>query len=360
MKRKLKLVLILILVITFFTACAKNVDVTSTDQTTPSVNDTTTSVEESDDEIEIEYRTEEIYDRKNDEGKLVFYFMQIDEIDNTTKWGDSTLICFPNGETMLIDAGKSFAGEPIVNRLERLGIDRIDYAIASHMHADHYKGFYTIMKNIDIGVMYTPDFPCFPDEQYNKNWENALKSYGVDHLHLEVGDTLDIGDVHIEVFGPELTEANINTVVSLGKDSPRIVNNLTSIVMKLTYGETSALFTGDIYMIREIELAELFGDKLEADLLKVPHHGHDTSGSKILIDTVKPKVAVAMGNILMDPYTTYTQYVRADIKTYITVVDGMVKVVMDGIDMEVITEHDRLPNFRKTYDDKRIKELTTN
>jgi len=346
------------LVITFFTGCIKDITVSPAEQTTSSVSGTTPPAKESENEIPIEYRTEEIYDRTNDNGKLVFYFMQIDEIDNTTKWGDSTLICFPNGETMIVDAGKSFAGEHILNSLERLGIDRIDYAIASHMHADHYKGFYTIMKNIDIGVMYTPDFPCFPDEQYTNNWENALKSYGVEHRHLEMGDTLDIGDVHIEVFGPELTEANMNTVLSLGKDSPRIVNNLTSIVMKLTYGKTSALFTGDIYMIREIELTELFSDKLEADLLKVPHHGHDTSGSKILIDTVKPKVAVAMGNILMDPYTTYAQYVRADVKIYITVIDGMVKVTMDGSDMEVITEHDRQPNFRKTYDDKRIKGLT--
>jgi competence protein ComEC len=351
MKSKFKFIFLFLLIMTFFTGCNKNAAVSSTDETVlvaaeigPSVEETIPSGDE------IEYHTEEIYNRANDEGKLVFYFMDIHEI--TSQWGDSTLICFPNGETMMIDAGTFSSGEHIVNRLKNLGIDRIDYAIISHMHDDHFEGFYTLMKHIDIGVMYTSNLPHHLTKERTDMWEAMLNEFSIELLNVEKGDTLDIGDVHIEILSPEISETNINSMLKAWETSntpiqSEVANNL-SIVIKITYGDTSALFTGDIQFEKERELVKLYSDKLKANLLKIPHHGHANSGSGGFVKTVNADIAVVMGNVLMKPHA-YTEYTEVGTEVYLTYADGMVKVTSCGEMLQVMTERKRPSSLQKLY-----------
>lgn len=336
---KKSIVLCVLIVLITFTGCgAASGTMQENEAVTTTPAPTSAPVEQEAGELKPEYRTEQILTR-DDKGKLVFYFFDVPK--SREKWGDSTLICFPNNETMLIDAGKTNAGKHIVEMLKQLGIERIDYAVVSHMHGDHFRGFYELMDNVEIGAMYTPNL-VYPPNFDGQTWEEALKTREIEHLRFERGNTLDIGDVHIEVLRPESNEENNNLVEKAG-DTAAVCNDLSG-VMKFQYGDNTALFVGDLYIEGEKELVSQYGDQLQVDLLKIPHHGDSTSSSDLFVNTVKPKVAVAMGNVVMGKHV-YERYTDVGAKTYITFVDGMVKVTMDGKEIDILTEHDRTVDF---------------
>jgi len=280
-----------------------------------------------------------IFNRTGDEGKLVFYFFNVEELDE--KWGDCTLVCLPEGEIMLIDTGAKKAAPYIVEDLMNLGVSRIDYLVLSHWHSDHEGGINLILDTFVVGKIFAPAIPCEPGRDREVLIER-LNNEGYSITSLERDDRFKLGGVEFEVFNPSYDEENINHLKTLtsmenpGTMATIAVNN-NSFVFKMIYGETSALFTGDIFVEAEIELISIYGDMLKADLLKVPHHGHTTSGSTAFLRVVKPKYSVSMGNILMDialkqRYEKYSEY------TYQTALCGFVKVIMNGKDIFIITE----------------------
>lgn len=231
------------------------------------------------------------------DGKMHYYFMSAEGYmvnpggQSSTKWGDSCLIVFPDGQTMLIDAGMAGHAPILTLNLQRMGIEKLDYFVLSHPHDDHGYGAVRdggILHNFPVGQVYYSGV-------LNGDWSNPniltelCKTKGYPCDILKRGDKLTVGEVSIEVLGPD--PAMIGSTIV---DNVTNVNN-SSLVMRFDYGEHSSLFTGDVYKTAERELVNYDRAKLDVDLLKLPHHGGDTSNDSPFIYAVTAELAVATG-----------------------------------------------------------------
>ena len=229
------------------------------------------------------------------DGKMHYYFMSSEGYtvnpggQSSKKWGDSCLIVFPDGQTMLIDAGLAGFAPILTVNLQRMGIEKLDYFVLSHPHDDH--GYGAVQ---DGGILHTfPVGQVYYTGVYNSNWSNpkiledVCKSKGYPLEILRRGDTFKVGDVSVEVLGPEPSVVGTTIV-----DNTAAVNN-SSLVLRFDYGEHSSLFTGDVYKTAERELVKYAGDKLDVDFLKLPHHGGDTSNDSVFIRAISAEVAMA-------------------------------------------------------------------
>lgn len=283
-------------------------------------------------------------------GTMDFYFMSANGYvfePGTrlgSKWGDSCLIAFPNGETMLIDGGDSWYGDMLKQNLKYLGVEKIDYLVMSHPHSDHVYGLMLddgIFNNFEVGHIYY-------NGMYNLEWSNpklvetTAERYGIPLTVWKEGDSMEIGGVSLEILGPGADCAGTET------DSTETINN-SSLLMRFDYGEFSALFTGDLYAAAELDYVKTIPEKLDVDLLKVPHHGGKTSSRKEFVEKVSPEVAVVTGgaDVAVASYSTYKKY-GADI--YMELFDGYVFASSDGKDLHVETSHERTTDMYSRYD----------
>jgi len=283
-------------------------------------------------------------------GTLDFYFMSINNMpfgedsSEPGKWGDSCLIVFPNGETMLIDGGEGEYAVLLQQNLKYLGVEKIDHLVFSHPHSDHCYGIVGnggLLENFEVGHAYY-------NGMYNIKWgdpqiiENKTAALGIPLTLWKEGDTAEIGGVSIEVLGPDETCA--------GRESAQTdtINN-NSLLLRFDYNEFSALFTGDLYAKAEMDYVMDIPEKLDVDLLKIPHHGHETSSTTAFIKVVSPEVAVATGNVEM-PGNVYNDYKRYDTDVYLDYADGYIFVSTDGKKMNVETSHERNTDIYDKYD----------
>lgn len=192
--------------------------------------------------------------------------------------GDAILVCTPNGSTLLIDAGPRVAGSTVVEYLKKLGIHEIDVVVATHPHEDHIGGFPAVFESFSVDRVYFTDH-----EHTTKTYErflDAVNASGAYRVRAVAGKTIDIDpEVQIEILSP------------LDKRYRDL--NHSSVVLRLTYGKTAFLFTGDMEVLNE---NELLAEKVAvgADVLKVAHHGSTTSSSMVFLEQVSPTVAVIM------------------------------------------------------------------
>lgn len=173
-------------------------------------------------------------------------------------------------ECMLIDAGNNADGKLIVKELESLGIKKIDYLIGTHPHEDHIGGLDDVVEGFDVGKIYMPKRSA-----NTKTFEDVLDAVSSKNLKVStpnVGDKFNVGEATCEI---------------LSADSDAKDTNDSSIVVLLTFGKTSYLFTGDIG--KEIEETVNWED---IDVLKVAHHGSRYSSSKEFLSETMPEVAV--------------------------------------------------------------------
>jgi competence protein ComEC len=193
--------------------------------------------------------------------------------------GDSILIDFPNGESMLIDGGGTIAStnqpgkQVVLPLLAARRRWRVDYAVLTHPHPDHFLGLAEVVSEI------TPREFWF--NGVAMDWESAMKARGVRFQTPAdfCGKPRKIGDVRIEVFAP------------CPSTNPDDSANNTSLVLKISYGERSALLVGDAELEEERKLLAA-SNNLHADFLKVGHHGSKTSTSAEFARAVKPSSAV--------------------------------------------------------------------
>lgn len=253
------------------------------------------------------------------------------------KWGDSCLVVFPDGKTMLIDTGMQNYAPVLVENLRRMKIKRLDYVVFSHQHNDHTFGALKeggIFDHFEIGQVYWNGI-------YNSNWvttsvEQVCKDKKIPLQILKRGDTLDLGAVKAEVLWPK------EEMVGKTLDNTEDLNN-NSIVIRLDYKEHASLFTGDLYTQGESDILETNPEKLDVDLVKVCHHGHNTSSSSSFIGAVSPKVAVSTG---------YQPAISRILSAYenigATYLDdqyyGYIHVVSDGTELEYDTAISRGDN----------------
>lgn len=236
-------------------------------------------------------------------GTMEYYFMHSDDITykassgkNSHKWGDSCLIVFPNGETMLIDSGRPEYSYVLSENLRRLGITKIDYLMFSHCHIDHVGGAVSVggvLNSFEIGKVYY----AAVDQDYDYTQKCKADSLAPeDYEPLIAGDTRSFGEVTMTVLWP--TSAHQGKVYSSTDD----VNNI-SLVVRFEYKDHSSLFTGDLYKnakYGEEQMVQYYTQQgktalLDADLLKTPHHGGGSSSGSVFLSAVTPTLSVAMG-----------------------------------------------------------------
>lgn len=239
---------------------------------------------------------------------LTVHFIDVDQ-------GDSEFIELPNGETMLIDAGESDQGDKVVDYIFSQGYGSIDYVVASHLHSDHIGGLPDIFNNFKVGNFYTTE-----DTAATKVYNNLIDSVtlnGAKTYTVQAGDMiLDDDNLQVSVVGP----------VTLDSDD----KNNNSIVLKVAYGNTSFLFTGDAEKQEEDSIRA----NIKCDVLKVGHHGSSSSTSKNFLKKVEPKYAVISCG-LNNKYGHPTQSVvdrleQNHIQIYRTDNQGTIVIKSDG------------------------------
>lgn len=187
--------------------------------------------------------------------------------------GDSELICC-GGEYMLIDAGEPSASDTVVDYLNDHGIEKLEYVVCSHGHADHCGGLDAVVENFDVGTVFTSPYPG--DTSSYEIFSDAVSAKGLAMTVPELGESYSLGEARFEFIGPLEEYDNLND---------------NSLVMRLEYGDTSFLFTGDMTSKAERDLLE-DGANVKCDVLKVGHHGSSGSSSYRFLYEAEPKIAV--------------------------------------------------------------------
>ena len=259
-----------------------------------------------------------------EKGKLCIYFLDL-EVDEfaTDKSGDATILIAPEGEVMLIDCGHPQCGAQVIEALRRLGVDHIDYFVASHPHIDHIGSFPQIAEAFPITKVFRSSLD-YDSSQY-MNYVQTIAGKGLDVETLSEGDSFSFGkDIEVKIYNPS---EPISYPENYPANSTQFVNN-QSVAMRLSYGQSSAWFSGDLYMVQERSLTTKYGEELHSDVAKANHHGGDTSNSLRWIKTIQPKIVVAM-NDKLDSMTVYNNYKKYGSEYHLTQMDGTVRVVMD-------------------------------
>ena len=247
---------------------------------------------------------------------LVAHFIDVGQ-------GDANFIELPNGETMLIDAGIQSSGDDIIEYIENLGYTDIDYVVSTHPHADHIGGMALVIEAFNVENIYMPKAVST-----SKTYENLLETIQNRGLSIKTGragvEILNTDDLNIILLAPT-------------KESYTNLNNY-SIVLKITYGDVSFLYTGDA---EEESLDEITGD-LKADVLKVGHHGSNTSTTKSFLEQVKPEyaiISVGAKNIYGHPNSSTLELLEEYTNNiYRTDINGTVIIRSDGVNIEVEKE----------------------
>ena len=200
------------------------------------------------------------------DGTLTVRFLDVGQ-------GDSALIVC-KGQTMLIDGGSVSEGQFLVSRLSRLGVSELDYVVNTHPDEDHCGGLAGVLAKYPAQHVYSS-----VTEHTTKVFSNVVKYAEEQGQQIEVpqtGDSWYVGDASVTCIGPVGTYSDSNN---------------GSLVLRVDFGETSFLFTGDMEQKAEADLLESGAD-VRADVLKVGHHGSPTSSSQAFLEAVAPSIAV--------------------------------------------------------------------
>lgn len=245
---------------------------------------------------------------------LEIYFFDVGQADS--------ILIKEDEYTMLIDGGNVLDGENIYNYIKtELNINDLDIVVGTHPHEDHIGGLPFIINNLEIGTIYLPNATTT-----TKIFESLL-------------DAIENNDYKITVpkINQEIKLNNMNfKVLYTGKDESDLNN--TSIVLKLIYGNTSYLLTGDATDKTE---EKLLSKDINADVLKVGHHGSSYSSTNDFLDKVNPKYAiiqVGKNNKYNHPTKkTLNKLNERNIKIYRTDLDGTIKLTSDGNNINIET-----------------------
>ena len=227
-----------------------------------------------------------------------------------------------DGENALIDAGNTIDGNKLVKYFKSLGITNFKYLFGTHAHEDHIGGLANIIYNFNIDEIYMPK-----TRSKYKSYNNVLKALNKKNKELltpEIDQRLFLGESIIDIL-------------YVG-DFPENINN-TSIILKLTYKNTSYLFTGDT--TKDIEL-EIVNKDIKSNVLKVAHHGSNDATSAQFLSKVHPEYAIiscGKNNDYHHPHhITLDKLEKIGAKLYRTDIDGTIIVKSDGnfINIETI------------------------
>ena len=255
-----------------------------------------------------------------DNSELKIYYLNVGQADCT--------LIQNKDKNMLIDAGNNDDGEKVVQFLKGLGISKIDYLIGTHPHEDHIGGLDNVINSFDIGTIYMPKVVTT-----TKTFESVLDAIEAKNLSVTtpvIGNEFSMGSAKFQILSTGTDEDDLNSC---------------SIVLRLKFGNLAYLFTGDEETVNEEKMINS-GYDLSADVLKVAHHGSNTSSSEEFLDRVSPDVAIIMvgeGNSYGHPHSEILNRLNArNIKIYRTDTDGTILITSDGNknDIQVLNDID--------------------
>lgn len=264
------------------------------------------------------------------DGNFYIYAPDLSIENATTKRGDCIFILFPDGQTMLIDTAVNTSEAIVLKMLEDLGITHLDYLMFSHSDSDHVGNGVAVLNYLNGNV----------DKMYLNNAAQyssiiaALPDAASKTTYLRRGDSFEIGEVKVQILNP--TDEYIDNY-NAGKESE---NNDSSIAVKFTYGESTFLTCGDLYTRMEKEVLSVYGDALQADIMKANHHAAYTSNCDEWVDTVNPQIIFAETD---DNGTADLVNSAAEkgIAYYTFGLDGSILITMDNSrNYEVLTQKD--------------------
>lgn len=233
--------------------------------------------------------------------------------------GDSILIRV-NNKVLLIDSGPKNSRNKLINYLNSLNIKNIDYLVATHPHEDHIGNMFTIINNYEVNKFYSPKVTT-----NTKTFEKMISALKNNNLKINILDnttsSINLGEnTNIKIYYPTEDSNDDN------------LNNYSPII-KITFGKTSFLFTGDAEEYVEKQVVNS-GYNLSSNVLKLGHHGSSSSTCKEFLDAVNPNIAiitVGIDNEYGHPHNEVLDLLKSyKIKTYRTDYDGSIVLVSDG------------------------------
>lgn len=249
-------------------------------------------------------------------GSFQVHFIDVGQADA------ALVIC--DGHYMLIDGGNAEDSDLVYSYLERHGAKNLDYMVASHAHEDHIGGLSGALNYAKVETALCP-----VTEYSSKVFQDMVKYLGQQGKTLTVpapGDKFELGSARVEILGPVQEYDDTND---------------TSIVLRIDYGETSFLFTGDMETGAEKDLLES-GANVRATVLKAGHHGSDTSTGYQFLREVSPQytvISVGEGNKYGHPSDEVLSRFRdAGTEVYRTDMQGHVIAESDGKTVTFRTE----------------------
>lgn len=255
------------------------------------------------------------------DGGLDVHFIDVGQADSIL------LTC--GGRAMLVDGGNAADSSLVVSYLKRQGVERLDYVVCTHAHEDHAGGLSGPLNACAVGQVFAPV------TQYDsKAFSDFVKYTQAQGLEITVprADTVfSLGGAEVTVLGPRRQYEQVND---------------TSLVLRVDYGATSFLLTGDMERQAEEDLLA-DGCRLDATVLKVGHHGSDSSTGYVFLREVMPEYAVlsvGAGNAYGHPSETVLSRLRdAGATVYRTDLQGTVAAHSDG-ETVAFTAEKQLPS----------------
>lgn len=219
-------------------------------------------------------------------------------------------------EVLIYDGGDRDTSSFVVAYLQDLGITEIDYMISSHYDSDHMAGLIGCLNVFDVKRVIGSDYEH--DSKLYTSFMTAVKEEGLEMQYPEVGTTYNFGEAVITILAPE----------EIGKDS-----NANSVAIKLSYGESDFIFTGDADYGSERDMVAS-GIDLDCEVLSLAHHGSSSGNSSLFLEKTTPEWAVISckkGNNYGHPHVEVVELLEVmEIKVFRSDVQGTVIATTDG------------------------------
>ncbi|NEZ47445.1 MBL fold metallo-hydrolase [Clostridium niameyense] len=246
----------------------------------------------------------------NSNNKMLVHYIDVGQ-------GDSELIQL-NDKNILIDAGTRKSSDKVVSYLKKQNIKKLDYVIATHPHEDHIGGIPAVLKNFEVDTFYAPKKTA--NTKIFKDMISELKNKNLKINVAKAGKTLDIGNNAEAKF------------VAPNNDNYQKTNDYSAVI-KITYGSSKFLFTGDAEKLSEKEMLSNHID-ISCNVLKAGHHGSHSSSSKEFLDKTNPKTVIiscGKNNDYGHPHKeTLKELKKRNIQVYRTDIDGDIILTSDG------------------------------
>lgn len=243
--------------------------------------------------------------------------------------GDAALVLC-DGKAMLIDGGDSSSSSKIYSYLKNNKISHLDYIVASHPHDDHVGGLSGALNFATVSTVLSP-VTTYESDTF-KSFVKYLDKQNIEITIPHAGDIFTLGSASIKIVGPVKNRHETN-------------NN--SLILQISYGDTTFLFTGDA---EEEEEADVVASdfSIKCTVLKVAHHGSSTSSTPEFLKKAAPKyavISVGKENEYLHPIeSTLVALKKADLELFRTDMQGTIICKSDGKEVDFLTERNR-----KTY-----------